>query len=149
MKQPELSILLTYTNPHILKRYEKDYPNNQLKAEEALQELLKFFWLSQQHKLEQKIAHDNNKAFTVLNFQAAIHEEMKEIDDMWHTFLLFTQEYMDFCEHYFGHFIHHSPTTDESETPSPEQYEKDLENYLSYIYDRLGEETVRKWFNEY
>lgn len=146
MKHPELTTLLRYTNIHILKRYEKDYPNNRLKAEEALQELLKFFWLSQKHKLEQKNAR---ASVNVLNFQAAIHEEMKEIDDMWHTFLLFTKDYMDFCEHYFGHFIHHSPTTDQSEILSVEQYEKDLENYLSYVYDHLGEATVRKWFNEF
>ncbi len=148
MRQPELAKLLTYSNLHILKRYEQDYPNNRLSPEEALQELLKFFWLSQKLKLEQKNAQNNSQVIA-LNFEAAIHEEMKEIDDMWHTFLLFTKDYMSFCEHYFGDFIHHSPTTDDSAISSPEEYEKDLENYLSYIYDNLGEATVRKWFNEF
>lgn len=33
----------------------------------------------------------------------------KSIDDMWHTFLLFTREYKAFCEEYLGQFVHHQP----------------------------------------
>jgi hypothetical protein len=31
------------------------------------------------------------------------------VDDMWHTALLFTRGYRDFCGHYLGVFIHHQP----------------------------------------
>ena len=31
------------------------------------------------------------------------------IDQMWHTFLLFTKDYKAFCEEYLGRFIHHTP----------------------------------------
>ena len=33
------------------------------------------------------------------------------IDEMWHTFVLFTQPYAAFCQRYFGRFIHHAPST--------------------------------------
>jgi hypothetical protein len=31
------------------------------------------------------------------------------VDALWHTFLLFTREYADFCEKVAGHFLHHVP----------------------------------------
>jgi hypothetical protein len=33
----------------------------------------------------------------------------EEVDDLWHTFLLFTRDYQDFCDEYLGRFIHHDP----------------------------------------
>lgn len=141
----DLRQLLTYTNSHVLQRYEKDYPRNVLKAEEAWPELLKFLWLSQ------KLQHDRRQSpnDTSLHFQSAVHEEMQEIDDMWHTFILFTQDYTDFCQRYFGRYLHHQPTTEDEATLSAQEYQNSLENYLSYIYDHLGEETVIKWFRAY
>ena len=35
------------------------------------------------------------------------------IDDMWHTALLFTRSYQDFCHGRLGKFIHHQPLDDE------------------------------------
>ncbi len=32
-----------------------------------------------------------------------------KIDEMWHNFILFTQDYQEFCFTYFGRFIHHRP----------------------------------------
>lgn len=31
------------------------------------------------------------------------------IDEVWHQFVLFTRQYMDFCERFFGCYIPHSP----------------------------------------
>ena len=31
------------------------------------------------------------------------------VDAAWHHFILFTRDYADFCETYFGRFIHHQP----------------------------------------
>ena len=31
------------------------------------------------------------------------------VDDLWHTFLLFTREYQEFCNAVAGSFIHHEP----------------------------------------
>jgi hypothetical protein len=141
---PELNNVLKYTNTYVLERYTKDYPNNSLTAEEALRELLKYFWLSEKYSMDLQL-DPNNKS---LHFFCAMHEEMKEIDDMWHTFLLFTKEYMSFCNYYFNKFIHHEPLMNANQ-PTDEDFEIDLTRYLSYVYDQLGEETVRAWFKEY
>lgn len=31
------------------------------------------------------------------------------IDNGWHEFLMFTRDYQEFCEQYFGKFLHHCP----------------------------------------
>ena len=32
------------------------------------------------------------------------------IDEVWHQFILFTTEYMDFCQRFFGNYVPHSPS---------------------------------------
>lgn len=138
-----LQELLKYKNSHLVKRYKQDYPHNQLSAEEALIELLKYFWLCEKHA-QGKNNFPTDESF---NFTCAMHFEMKEIDDMWHTFLLFTQDYFAFCDKYFGKFLHHVPNVDKG-SQDIKREEIELTRYLSYIYDHLGEETLKKWFAE-
>lgn len=39
------------------------------------------------------------------------------VDNMWHTFLLFTQEYADFCDRVAGRFLHHVPESYKDQSP--------------------------------
>lgn len=32
------------------------------------------------------------------------------VDDAWHQFVLFTAQYVDFCQRYFGQYLHHNPS---------------------------------------
>ena len=34
-----------------------------------------------------------------------------EVDEVWHTHILFTQDYSQFCNAVFGHYLHHVPNT--------------------------------------
>src|SRR4026207_1044491 len=34
-----------------------------------------------------------------------------EVDEVWHTFILFTREYAEFCHRICGAMIHHRPNT--------------------------------------
>ena len=144
MKQPlTLKQILAYENEHIIERYAKDYADNYLSPQQAYTEMLKFLWLGDKLKSERKKNPENKQLPNMM----PIHHEMKEIDDMWHTFILFTKNYADFCEHYFDYFIHHAPNTSK-EKPTEEEYRQELERYLIYVYDNLGEETVRLWFRD-
>ncbi len=136
---PSLESLLSYELPSVLSRYQKDYPDNQLSPSEAWADLMRFFWLSQRH-LQEKKQNPNDES---LNFECGMFSAMEEMDDMWHTFLLFTREYAEFSDRFFGTFLHHSPATEEIPL---EKREASFEKYLSYIYDHLGEETLRRWF---
>lgn len=136
-----LNDVLQYKNQRVLNRYKEDFPGNSMSPENALEELLKFFWLSQKHRSEIK-QYPRDKT---LSFACAMHKEMVEIDDMWHTFLLFTKDYMHFCDKYFKEYIHHNPF-DKNTTDVEKDFLDDLTKYLSYIYDNLGEQTLIKWF---
>ncbi|MFE5296464.1 glycine-rich domain-containing protein [Streptomyces sp. NPDC056632] len=39
------------------------------------------------------------------------------VDIGWHTFILHTVDYADFCQRIAGRFIHHVPTDDEGDVP--------------------------------
>lgn len=32
------------------------------------------------------------------------------VDEAWHQFILFTKQYSEFCERFFGRYVHHSPS---------------------------------------
>jgi len=42
-------------------------------------------------------------------------------DEFWHTFLMHTKDYQDFCNRHFGKFIHHIPGDPMIEKPSFEE----------------------------
>ena len=54
-----------------------------------------------------------------------------EVDNFWHTFLLFTREYEDYCNNVLGRFIHHIPAAHEY------LYEKDAMANLKTVAQRL------------
>lgn len=51
------------------------------------------------------------------------------IDEIWHTFIMFTREYAQFCEHVSGRFIHHVPETGKGESRSADGYLLFLNDY--------------------
>jgi hypothetical protein len=107
---------------------------------------MKFIWLCHKHKADKEESPNDNE----LNFSCVIHAEMGDIDNMWHTFLLFTRDYQEFCHIYLnGIFFHHDPFPGKDHSFSEESYKLELNRYLSYIFENLGEDTLKKWFSEY
>lgn len=138
MKELPLTTVLAYANPNVLDRYRKDHPDNQLSAEEAFHDLMQYLWLSGKLKKERTEAQDAS----TLGFGAFVFPVMKEMDDMWHSFLLFTSDYREFCLRHFDTFLDHAPVQD-NDSPTPVEA---IEGWLRYIGTHLGEETLRKWF---
>jgi hypothetical protein len=72
------------------------------------------------------------------------------IDEMWHTFLLFTREYADFCEKYFQEFVHHVPKrSSEKNVFEDSSWKISLRKDYAFIYDRLGSDVLMKWCKVY
>ncbi|VVC77152.1 hypothetical protein AQUSIP_24790 [Aquicella siphonis] len=139
---PDINELLSYTNAKILSRYSKNHPDSKMSGREALSELMKFIWLCCIHKVELSLRPYDE----TLHFSCLIYDEMAEIDDMWHIFLLFTRDYQKFCADYLhGYFFHHDPIVSDE---IPLNFEINLRRYLEYIHDKLGEETLIKWFEK-
>lgn len=57
----------------------------------------------------------------------------KEVDEVWHTCVLFTRLYAQLCIEAFGHFLHHEPS-DEPE-PEPEAEWAAFADAYTALYD--------------
>jgi len=145
MKLPDLSELLQYKNPAVLKLYIQNYPQNKLMAEEAFEEVLKYLWLTRKHEVDTL----NSPLDQTLPAQCIMLRSMQEIDEMWHEFILFTEDYTNFCDKYFGNYMHHLPNIFDNQPQPRDVVEAEVEKMLPYIYDNLGEKTVRTWFAAY
>lgn len=81
------------------------------------------------------------------------------LDEMWHTFLLFTEPYHDFCRDYLGRYIHHRPSTRAEKTRRRQATEQsaafvdaragELRRQCRYICEKLDDETAVRWYREY
>jgi hypothetical protein len=60
----------------------------------------------------------------------------RDVDEIWHTFLLFTREYAAFCQAAFGSFIHHVPRTSLSSLPTTSG-----EDFLAAYAEVFGDEA--------
>ncbi len=130
----------------VAERYRKSFPQNKLTAEVAFRELLKYLWICDKLKKD-KIAQPQNPEF---NFNIYIQDEMQEIDDLWHTYLLFTRQYQKLCLNAFGRFIHHEPVThEENKMKDKEEFLFETQKALEYVYEHLGEDTLKIWYKEY
>ncbi len=149
MNLPNLKELLMYKNENVIKRFCIRYPNRSCEADLIFQDMLQFLWLGQKLRND-KMRDSENPAFS---FTAVMHEEMRIIDEMWHDFILMTQDYHDFCINYFGNFIHHQVNMrDELQNDielNTDNFLEETERYFSYIYDNLGEKVLYRWFKEH
>lgn len=139
---PDLSILLNYKHEKVIQSFIRTYDIQENIAIELFEDVLRYLWIAKKHDLDKK-QYPREEAY---QFQFVMHEEMREIDNMWHNFILYTHDYTEFCHTYFGEYLHHVPDIAETTTQSADEFSADLEKYLSYVYDNLDETTVHRWF---
>ncbi|WP_437970590.1 hypothetical protein WMF04_15440 [Sorangium sp. So ce260] len=64
------------------------------------------------------------------------------VDEAWHQFVLFTIEYADFCERFFGRFLHHAPANAPLTHTAPEATWDEFAAAYSALY---GEPPPEVW----
>ena len=134
--------VLNYTHPAVIRRFAKEFPDMADKSEVIFSDLMKFFWAGRRHEDLKK-----EGMAPELDFIYIMDEEMKPIDQMWHIFLLYTNDYMDFCHKYFGEYLHHLPDIVDRMEADGKNFDGNLEKFLSFSYDHLGEEVIRRWYS--
>lgn len=145
-KQPVCSLekALDYQNDEVLYRFIGIFEMPFEEACTLFNETKKWIWLAAVAEQEGsiKLLIDGNLLF---------------IDEMWHNFILFTKEYSSYCLNYFGFFVHHHPTlrneklrleAEIREDPSLSRILKVRRHQYSYIYDKLGPETLELWYGK-
>lgn len=51
------------------------------------------------------------------------------VDELWHTFVLFTRKYNDFCMSITGRFLHHDPSIPGKKLMDKKHYQRTLKDY--------------------
>jgi hypothetical protein len=139
-KPCSLSKALRYQNREILLRFADQYGVSYEDAEELFTETKKWLWLNTQPDAPPLV----------------VTAEMKMLDEMWHNFVLFTPQYIRYCETNFGGYVHHLPTSNAEKQRLRAEFQRDpaaasenrnreLAVQYEYIYEKLGEETLIKW----
>ena len=55
----------------------------------------------------------------------------RKVDDLWHTFILFTKEYHKFCHKSFGEYLHHNP--DKKNTKKEEKNQSSKNTFIGLV----------------
>lgn len=141
MTPATLDQLLTYHNENILSRFTDLFAVTETEADDIFTETKKFLFVCREQGM-------------------FIPDELLIIDEMWHNFILFTRDYQQFCQQYFGSYIHHLPASRQEKEQQRQQsqanpdgateaFNQRLRVVISTVYDKLGEDTVVKWFQQY
>lgn len=138
-----LQEIKNYKNPPVVRRFQKEHPEKADRAEQIFTDLMLFFWGTKKHNQQQK----GDPNCENLQFFFIMDEDMREIDQMWHVFLLYTRDYFDFCQKHFGEFLHHQPDLVPKFEKQGFEFELNLERFLNYNYEVFGEEVIRRWFS--
>lgn len=137
---------LAYRNDQIVFRFMETYGVTLRDARELFLEAKRWIWL---------MARSEACGGPTL----IIDDRLIMIDEMWHTFILFSKEYHRYCETHFGHYVHHAPTTRRQVERTRALRRKDPAGFLqraerrlrrqyTFIYDQLGRDTLLRWYEE-
>lgn len=132
MKEPLLNELLTYQNESVVHYFCQQNPNfNIQQSKQLFQDLLGWMWLTAYRKKTQR--------------HTFLFGPLIVLDSIWHTFILHTRNYQEFCETYFEEFFHHDV---EPEGLEHQLSEEELSEFLQDCFEFLGEDWVNRHFSE-
>ena len=97
MTEIEFEPVASYQHQGVIERLQRTTGIDEEKARTLFEDTKKFLYLSA--KYEQPMI------------------PTKAIDEGWHNFILFTQDYEKFCKSVLGKFVHHQPTPPSEQNP--------------------------------
>lgn len=71
----------------------------------------------------------------------------RRVDEVWHQFVLFSAQYVDFCQHYFGHYLHHYPSNAPNVPERPDQKPSTFEEFKSRYHAFFWEPLPDIWLD--
>jgi hypothetical protein len=139
---------IQYRNRHVVDRFLERHALPREEADDLFVETLRWLWLCRRADADPRAP------------ELFIDDCMALLDEMWHTFVLFTRDYTSYCDRYLGGYVHHEPTTVEEKARVVVERERDPDAFRAqrearmralyeYVYDELGEDTLVKWYSIY
>jgi hypothetical protein len=146
-----LEEVLRYQNDEVVDRFSRDNGIPEADAKEIFLETKRWLWLC---------ADEMARSGDGIGEKIPLLSEARVIDLMWHTFLLFTSDYARFCQKYFGFFVHHQPRLRVEKDAWDRRVAKDrdaavaerrktLRRGYELVCERLGQDTLRKWCEDF
>jgi hypothetical protein len=150
MNQRTLNKILKYENEEIIAKFVKNFGIPKSTAKVIFKDMLRFLYLSQREEYLTKVKKKKDVP------SVAMLEWFLVVDEMWHTFVLYTSEYAAFCNKYFGEFINHIPTPilkNENDADlhdlSDAEYEEYIQKLIVFTANELGVDVADRWFIQY
>ncbi|HAU1151783.1 TPA: hypothetical protein JBI12_07515 [Legionella pneumophila] len=126
-----LSELLHYKNEKIVTHFCHSHPEYSIQEGLILfEDLLAWMWLNKQRNLRGKKTY--------------LFGPLLILDEMWHSFILHTRDYVAFSMKYFGEYFHHDVE------PSGFEHvldEEELTDFLQDCFQYLNKEWVERRFS--
>ncbi|AMP88838.1 hypothetical protein [Legionella pneumophila] len=127
-----LSELLHYKNEKIVTHFCHSHPEYSMREGLILfEDLLAWMWLNKQRNLRGKKTY--------------LFGPLLIIDEMWHSFILHTRDYVDFSMKYFGEYFHHDVEPVGFEHVLDEE---ELTDFLQDCFQYLNKEWVERRFSK-
>lgn len=134
---PKLSTIVSYECDTAVRLFRRYYVLDHEAAKDVFSDVLRWLWLGQFHARDL----DRRKPAALDIFPA-----MRVVDEMWHSFVLCTPDYSEFCTSHFGAYIHHVP---EAPLTVSGDGGSTLPGCIDYTIRVLGRSTAFRWFCEY
>lgn len=122
--EPLIDDLFSYDLSFLKERFMDVYPCSNAEFEEVQSEFKKFMVL-------------------VLTQNQPLAVVSEGVDELWHTFMIFSPQYHEFCNSIFGEYVHHQPHT--GATPVPAEA---LTNFFK-AYDHAFGQLAPIWHDKY
>lgn len=141
-----LAQIMQYQNSDVISKFLDEWRVTKEEAQDVFNETKKFLFVAAMAQQQ------------CLNLQ--IDAPILIIDKMWHTFILFTEEYSEFCHQNFGAMIHHMPFSKEDLKQKMDVVSREgrsfvdakrehLNQQFEMILMHLGRETLEKWYVDF
>ncbi len=147
-----LKRLLNYKNPEIVAKFCKNMGVEKSIGNRVFKDMLMFFYLCKRHHYLTAQQRAGKVLKRTIPAKLSVIDPMLLIDEMWHTFILYTPDYIAFSQKYFGHYFGHAPTPvlgTKSQLKQEMITRNELQLIVSFVWDELGEGVVDRWFVDY
>jgi len=140
---------LAYNHPGVVDRFVYEYRVDRKFAETVFKDLRRYLWLVyfvtelKEKDLPELRGHD---------FKVPMFKFMNVMDHFWHVFLLFSEDYENFCEQHFGMRIHHVPEPVSEEMRFNRMRSGKLlltpefKGFVDFVWLVHGSDVANRWF---
>lgn len=120
---PQLDAVMSFPMGNVVARYTKDHPKQEPNAALHERELKRYLFLCALHP---------DRGWPMVS----------ALDELWHTFIIFTKDYHAFSGQLGMPYLHHEPFVDGQDTSAvPAIYQE----FLSLYVQQFGEAPVSIW----